>query len=121
MPLSYTLPRRRKVSKSGIARAPRRTFPTHQAFVRRHSCCVPNCDDGPIRFHHVKTRGAGGGDEYGVSLCEAHHAEIHTIGVETFQERHKVDLWAMAAAFAKTTTDKALRAALRANDRKAHG
>lgn len=108
-----TLPMRRKKQKMGVREPERRVFLTHRQYVRRHSCCVPGCEDGPIRFHHVKTRGAGGGDETGVSLCETHHVLIHTIGIETFQARFGIDLWALAAEFARKTTDKAMREAMK--------
>ncbi len=113
MSLQYSLPRRRKVVKSGIARAPQRVFPRHRAFVRRHCCCVPGCEDGPIEFAHVKSRGAGGHDAHGVSLCLAHHREQHAIGIEAFQAKYKIDLFALAAEFARRTTDKAMRESLR--------
>lgn len=106
------LPPRRKRARSGIERAPQRVYPTHRAFVRRHACSVPGCDGQPIEFAHAKTRGSGGHDAQGVSLCVAHHREQHDVGIETFQARHKVDLFAIAAEFARTTTDRTLRAAL---------
>ncbi len=64
----------------------------------------------PIEFAHaVKTRGAGGHDSGGVSLCTSHHHEQHAIGIETFQRRHGIDLSAIAAEFARLSPDKALR------------
>lgn len=110
------LPRKAKRSKMGVREPERRVFPTHRAFVRRHRCCVPGCAGAPIEFAHAKTRGSGGHDAQGVSLCLAHHREQHTIGIETFQARYGIDLFAIAARFAATTTDKALREALRAKE-----
>lgn len=106
------LPPRRQRERSGIERAPRRVFQTHRAFVRRHDCCVPGCADGPIQFAHAKSRGAGGHDSQGVALCLAHHREQHDIGIESFQKKYGIDLFAMAAEFCRRTTDKALREAL---------
>ncbi len=40
--------------------------------------------------HHIRTRGAGGDDEWVnlMALCTSHHTEIHQIGSETFGERY---------------------------------
>lgn len=108
------LPPRRERPRSGIQRAPERSYPAHRAFVRRHSCVVPGCSGGPIDFAHVKSRGAGGGDWFGVSLCRAHHSQQHSAGIETFQRLYGLDLYAMAAEFVRRTTDVKLREAVRA-------
>lgn len=107
------LPPRRKRPRSGIERAPRRVFPTHRNFVRKHSCCVPGCDGAPIEFAHVHSRGAGGHDASGVSLCLAHHREQHTIGIETFQAKYRIDLMKIASEFARATPDRAMREAMK--------
>jgi len=39
-------------------------------------------------------------DSFAVSMCAAHHAESHRTGERTFQERHQVDLLALAQEFA---------------------
>ena len=46
-----------------------------------------NHSDAP---HHIRTKGAGGGDEPGnlLSLCTTHHTEIGTIGVQTFANKY---------------------------------
>jgi hypothetical protein len=106
-------PKRLKRPKMGVREPERRIFQVHRAFVRRHACSVPGCDRKPIEFAHVKTRGSGGHDKDGVSLCLEHHREQHSIGIETFQRRHGIDLWAVAAAFVRATPDKALREHLR--------
>lgn len=111
------LPQKRKRERSGIERAPRREYPTHRAFVRRHSCSVPGCQDGPIEFAHVRTAANAGtgikpSDAYGISLCAAHHREQHQIGAATFGAKYKLNLLALAAQFASWTSDKALRLAL---------
>ena len=107
------LPPRRERPRSGIQRAPERVFPAHRAFVKRHSCAVPGCSDGPIDFAHVKSRGAGGGDWFGVPLCRTHHQTQHSMGIETFQRKYGFDLYAMAAEFVRRTTDVKLREAVR--------
>jgi hypothetical protein len=104
------LPQRRKPMKSGIDRADRREWPKHRAFVRRHTCSVPGCDQGPIEFAHVRSADNSGTslkphDAYGVSLCAAHHAEQHQHGAETFMKRHRVDLWKLAVEFCKASPD----------------
>jgi hypothetical protein len=106
------LPGRRTRPKMGVRKEPRRIFQTHRQFVRRHDCVVPGCHEGPIEFAHVKSRGAGGHDAQGISLCLAHHREQHQVGIMTFQARYGIDLFALAAEFARTTTDKALKAAM---------
>lgn len=107
------LPPKAKRSRSGIERAPQREWPRHRKFVRSHACCVPDCIQGPIDFAHVKSRGAGGGDETGVSLCREHHTEQHAIGIDTFQHRHGIDLLAIAEVFVKASPDRAMRDALK--------
>lgn len=51
--------------------------------------------------HHIVSRGAGGTDRDCVPLCRHHHDEIHRIGRDTFQERHGVDLRAVADALSE--------------------
>jgi hypothetical protein len=115
--MPYTrLPKKRERPRMGVKDEVRRTFPVHQAFVRRHSCSIPGCARGMIEFHHVLTRGARHGDEYGVSLCggpDGHHAEFHRLGIQSFQRKYTIDLLAIAEAFCKATTDRALRQMLR--------
>ncbi|HUE14982.1 MAG TPA: hypothetical protein VMR25_12505 [Planctomycetaceae bacterium] len=112
--MAFLRPKKLKRAKMGVRPPERRIYQTHRAWVRRHSCSVPGCQDGPIEFAHAKSRGAGGHDAQGVPLCLKHHHEQHASGIETFQRKYKVDLFALAAHFAKTTTDRALIEALRA-------
>lgn len=112
------LPARRKRPRSGIERAPPREWPRHRKFVRSHCCCVPGCDGAPIEFAHVRSAAnAGTGlrphDAFGIALCFAHHREQHNDGAETFQRRHGLDLWALAAAFVRASPDTEMRASLR--------
>lgn len=50
--------------------------------------------------HHTVTRGAGGRDEDCVPLCGHHHTILGVMGVETFEERHGIDLRATARMIA---------------------
>ncbi len=108
------LPPKRKPIRSGILRVPNRAWLKHRRFVRSHACCVTGCAQDPIDFAHTTSRGAGGGDETGVSLCREHHAEQHTIGIDTFQQKYGLDLLALAAAFVRASPDRAMKEALKA-------
>ena len=84
---------------------PERECPGHRAWVRRHHCCVPGCLNLPIECAHVRTGTDGGvglkpSDRWTVSLCSTHHAEQHRIGEKQFELRYRLDLRALAAAFA---------------------
>lgn len=111
------LPAKRKPQKSGILRAPKRKYPRHESFVRRHQCCVPGCEQGPIVFAHVRSAANSGTglkphSASGVSLCDAHHREQHQIGQPAFERTHKIDLAALAAEFTRHSPDTAMKAAL---------
>lgn len=73
-----------------------------RAFVRRQSCLLAavgpeNGCRGLVEAAHVKAKGTGAGDwENLVSLCGAHHRELHYIGRRSFEYRHQVKLGALA-------------------------
>lgn len=118
MPLHYTLPRRRKVAKSGIPRGPKHEWPRHRKFVRSHECSVPGCVGTPIEFAHIRSAATSGTglkphDAFGISLCFAHHREQHSIGQTAFERRHGIDMRAIAAAFVKASPDVEMRASLK--------
>lgn len=46
--------------------------------------------------HHVKSRGAFGGDDTAVSCCTRHHKAWHLMGRRSFKARFGVDLLAVA-------------------------
>ena len=101
---------RRKPPRSGIRDmdGPIRS-PSHLQFVRGF-CCAAMGDgcSGPIQAHHVSHAGEAAmgqkvGDDYAVPLCAAHHAEVHSLGRETFEMRHGVDLGVYAAKLAKAS------------------
>lgn len=47
--------------------------------------------------------GQKAGDDHAVPLCAFHHDEVHRIGRETFEARHKVDLNAVADKLARAS------------------
>ena len=48
---------------------------------------------------HLKSRGAGGGDEPGQLWpgCQKHHQESHTLGRKSFERKYAISLTAIAA------------------------
>ena len=52
-------------------------------------------------------------DIFGVSLCRAHHDEQHRIGAAAFGRKYKIDLWSLAAEFARKSPDWEMRASLK--------
>jgi len=78
----------------------------HLAWVRSLPCAIGSVRCGAITHaHHVRERSGGGvgmkpGDRWAVPLCPAHHSEGHTTGWKTFEERHRVDLRAVAVGLA---------------------
>lgn len=58
-----------------------------------------------MHAHHVRLGShaplsAKPGDDVTVSLCGACHFRLHTVGENTFQQSHNLDLLALAAEFA---------------------
>ena len=55
---------------------------------RLNECVYADCSTD---LDHVKTRGAGGGDEEGnlMPLCRKHHVERHKIGVQSMAKKYK--------------------------------
>jgi len=56
-----------------------------------------------IEVAHViskKPNGRGGPDDT-VPLCDFHHRTLHSLGIDTFQERYDVDLTALAKHYAE--------------------
>ena len=101
-------PRKRRFIKDGQ----RVRSAKHLNWVRKHFCAVSDTQHmGGYEAHHVKTKGAGGGDEWAICLCAGHHREIHDIGRQSFAARHAVDLDVMAREFAEKSPDPRVRAA----------
>jgi hypothetical protein len=98
------IPKRRKPQKSGIPKGTEAiSCRSHLQHVRGFVCLgaakEPGKCLGGIEAHHVKTRGAGGGDEQVVPLCVFHHASVHT-GWQSFEARHGINLERIAADIA---------------------
>jgi hypothetical protein len=112
------LPPKLKRSKMG-ARTPVQTeWPRHRRWVRAHGCCVPNCAGSRIEFAHLRCAANSGiarkpHDAFGISLCRTHHEEQHRIGGLSFGQKYQIDLWALAAEFARRSPDQAMRASLK--------
>lgn len=59
---------------------------------------------GEMEAHHVRENGNSGTgikppDSDAVPLCTLHHAELHQIGVKSFEARHGCDLDSKAAMY----------------------
>jgi len=64
----------------------------HLARTRTLPCIVKNSEcSGGIVAHHVATVGSGGSDLNAVPMCIWHHAEIHFIGRDSFQEKYGIN------------------------------
>jgi len=70
-------------------------------FYRQHICgspCLVKDCDLPGEPHHLRGKRLGGAlslkpsDLSGIPLCYIHHNELHIIGIESFEERHGLDL-----------------------------
>jgi hypothetical protein len=113
----YLMPQRRKLPRSGISRGPRREWPRHRAFLRRHHCVVSGCIAEPTEVAHIRTAdNAGIGlkphDGFAVSMCHGHHLEYHRDGHHTFERRHRLNLNAIAAEFVRHSPDLDMRESL---------
>jgi len=74
---------------------------TLEELYRHHICgapCVISDCDSPGELHHLRGRHLGGGIGLkpsiltGIPLCPFHHGQIHAIGIDSFEDRHKIDL-----------------------------
>ncbi len=112
------LPPRLKRSKMGIRPPVQKIWPRHRRWVRSHGCCVPDCLCQRVDFAHLRSAAnAGKGqtphDIFGVSLCRIHHTEQHQIGTAAFGHKYQIDLWALAAEFARRSPDWEMRTSLK--------
>jgi hypothetical protein len=97
------LPNRVRTAKP---RDPSRYCPAHRAWIRKHHCCVPNCQRLPIECAHVRVGTDGGtalkpSDRWCISLCRLHHAEQHRLGEIRFEKQHCICLADLAEIFAR--------------------
>lgn len=90
----------RQVNPERLARRRAESFGPQAELCRRLPCCAcgrkATCDPA-----HVRSRAAGGKDSDCVPLCRECHTEQHTIGILTFQQRHSVDLAAVARSLSE--------------------
>jgi hypothetical protein len=112
------LPERRQRPPMGVRVPLQRIWPRHRRWVKSHGCCVPACRAPSVDFAHLRSAAnAGTGqrphDIFGVSLCRLHHDEQHRVGAEAFGDRYGIDLWSLAAEFARRSPDWQMRASLR--------
>jgi hypothetical protein len=112
------LPGRLRRSKLAVRVVARKVWPRHRRWVRSHRCCVPDCPAKSVDFAHLRSAANAGlaqtpHDVFAVSLCRTHHAEQHRIGTRKFNEKYRIDLWALAAEFARRSPDWEMRASLK--------
>lgn len=113
----YRLPQKRKRPKSGIERAPQRIWLRHRKFVRSHHCVVPGCQATDIQFCHIRSAATAGTglkphDAHSFPACVNHHQEQHQIGQGSFEDRHGLDLDAIAAELVRRSPDMQMRLSL---------
>jgi hypothetical protein len=104
------LPRRLKRPKLGVHLPARRIWPRHRRWVKSHGCCVPDCPATVIEFAHLRSAANSvtaqkPHDMFGISLCRAHVDEQHRRGAAAFGRKYRIDLWALAAEFARRSPD----------------
>lgn len=66
-----------------------------KSYVSEIMKCVV-CGAPGVDLHHIKTRGAGGGDEEFnlMPLCHKSHVEVHNIGLLSFSKKYpEVKRW----------------------------
>ena len=64
----------------------------HLSRIRKLPCIVKNSECfGSIVAHHTDSVGSGGSDLDAIPICIRHHAEGHTIGWTTFQEKYGIN------------------------------
>ncbi len=62
---------------------------SYQAYWTAYPFCEV-CGNFSAAPHHIRTRGAGGGDEAKnlLAFCTSHHTEVGTIGILTFAKKY---------------------------------
>lgn len=98
--------RKRLQAHPGAKAFPHRRVPEYEKWIRQHACVawlqVPQVGYGPqhdgrIECAHVKSRGAGGDDVGNCwPACHHHHLEQHALGIQSFQKKYGLDLYAIA-------------------------
>jgi hypothetical protein len=115
---SFGLPPRLKPQKMRVKPLLRKIWPRHRRWVKSHGCSVPNCAAAPVEFAHLRSASNAGTaqkphDAFGISLCRLHHDEQHRLGTARFADKYQIDLWALAAEFARRSPDQEMRASLK--------
>jgi len=116
--MTLRLPDRRKPPRLGVREPIQKIWPRHRRWVRSHGCCVTNCRTRSVDFAHLRSAANAGTaqiphDIFGVSLCRIHHDEQHRIGADAFSKKYGIDLWDLAAEFARRSPDWEMRASLK--------
>ena len=71
-------------------------------FIRSISCIV--CGGSPVDPDHLQHRGMGGAGKGGtatgtvldyscIPLCRVHHSERHSLGINGFEKKYRLNLW----------------------------
>lgn len=121
------LPKKRQPQRSEIVRAPRREWQRHRKWLRSHECVCSLAPQGfsfctgPVEVSHIRTAAnAGVGlkphDAFSVPMCNAHHANYHRWGHDSFEGYFNLDLAKLAAEFTAKSPDKAMRESLKASE-----
>jgi hypothetical protein len=109
------LPEKLRRPRMGVRPPLQKIWPRHRRWVKAHGCCVPNCQCPSVDFAHLRSAANAGKDQrphdiFGVSLCRSHHEEQHRIGADAFDKKYGIDLWALAAEFARKSPVWEMRA-----------
>jgi len=64
----------------------------HILWIREQPCVVSGIEGPTIVAHHVHRKAQGVNDLLTVPLDSSIHNELHTSGVKTFQDQHRVNL-----------------------------
>jgi hypothetical protein len=104
------IPKRRIRQRVGIRSRPQIRCASHLQWVRGFVCAAHQSGEceGRTEAHHAR-EGANGGmglkpdDTTAVPLCAFHHAEIHRIGWQSFEKRHRLDLSELARKLEATS------------------
>lgn len=63
----------------------------HLKWIRARACVVSGIEDG-IEAHHVQRKSQTLNDYLTVPLTTSNHSQLHTMGVEKFQDSHAISL-----------------------------
>jgi len=112
------LPEKLRRPRMGVRAPVQKIWPRHRRWVKAHGCCVPDCQCPSIDFAHLRSAANAGKDQkphdiFGISLCRTHHEEQHRIGADAFGKKYGIDLWVLAAEFARKSPVWEMRASLK--------